>query len=89
MAMGALPRNILANVIGEGAVMATIGVTTGLVVGFVLARLASHTFTAINQPGVLAFIASAIVIFGATLVASAIPAMRAARVDAAEALRSE
>jgi ABC-type antimicrobial peptide transport system permease subunit len=89
IAMGALPRNILADVIAEGVVMAAIGVTAGLILGFVLTRMVSHTITAINQPGVLAFVGSAIVIFGATLIASAIPAMRAARVNAADALRSE
>jgi ABC-type antimicrobial peptide transport system permease subunit len=89
IAMGALPRNILANVIAEGVVMAAIGVTAGLILGFVLTRMASHTIAAIDQPGVLAFVGSAIVIFGATLIASAIPAMRAARVNAADALRSE
>jgi predicted permease len=89
IAMGALPRNILANVISEGVVMSAIGVTAGLVLGFILTRVASHTIVAIDQPGVLAFIGSAMVIFGATLVASAIPAMRAARVNAADALRSE
>ncbi|MGA8671826.1 MAG: ADOP family duplicated permease [Terracidiphilus sp.] len=89
MALGAQPRNILANVLVEGVVMAGIGVGAGVLVGFVLARIVSKYVTEINQPGALAFIASAGVILGAAVIASAVPAARAARVNAVEALRSE
>lgn len=89
MALGAQPRDILANVLAEGLIMAGIGVGTGVLVGFVLARAIGSYLSAIQQPGFLAFIASAGVILGAAVVASAVPAARAARVNAMEALRSE
>lgn len=89
IALGALPRNILMNILSEGAAMAAIGVTTGVIIGFVLTRGIRHAIAAIDQPGVLAFAGSATVILIATLIASAIPALRAARVNAAVALRSE
>jgi predicted permease len=89
MALGAQPRNILTNVLVEGVVMAGIGVGAGVLVGFILARIVSKYVTEINQPGALAFIASAGVILGAAVIASAVPAARAARVNAVEALRSE
>jgi predicted permease len=89
MALGAQPRNILANVLVEGIVIAGVGVGAGVVVGFVLARIVSKYVTEINQPGALAFIASAGVILGAAVIASAVPAARAARVNAVEALRAE
>jgi ABC-type antimicrobial peptide transport system permease subunit len=89
MALGAQPRNILTNVLVEGVVMAGIGVGAGVLVGFVLARIVSKYVTELNQPGALAFIASAGVILGAAVIASAVPAARAARVNAVEALRSE
>ncbi|HEY2858343.1 MAG TPA: ADOP family duplicated permease [Terracidiphilus sp.] len=89
MALGALPRNILANVLSEGAVMAAIGVGAGMLIGFVLVRTLSHSIAAINQPGVLAFAGAGTVILAAAVIASALPAARAARVNAAEALRSE
>jgi putative ABC transport system permease protein len=89
MALGAQPSNILANVLVEGAVMAGIGVGTGVLVGFVLTRVVSKYVAAIDQPGALAFVASAGVILGAAVVASAVPAARAARVNAVEALRAE
>jgi putative ABC transport system permease protein len=89
MALGAQPTNILTNVLVEGLVMAGIGVSTGVLVGFVLVRTASKYIAAIQQPGVFAFIASAGVILAAAVIASAVPAARAARVNAVEALRAE
>lgn len=89
IAMGALPRHLLTNVLWEGAVMASIGVAGGVVIGFVLARAISHSLVPIDHPGALAFVGSAILILSAVLIASAIPAMRAARVNAVEALRAE
>jgi putative ABC transport system permease protein len=89
MALGALPRNILTIVLVEGVAMAGIGVGTGVVVGIALSRIIAKYVTDIHQPGTLAFVGSAVVILGAAVVASAVPAARAARVDAVEALRSE
>jgi ABC-type antimicrobial peptide transport system permease subunit len=89
IAMGALPRNILANVLIEGVVMAAIGVGTGVVVGFVAVWLVGRYIAEIHQLSGLAFAASAFVILAAAVTASAIPAARAARVNAVEALRTE
>jgi putative ABC transport system permease protein len=89
MALGALPRNILAIVLVEGVAMAGIGVGAGVMVGFALARAIAKYVTDIHQAGALAFVASAVVILGAAVIASAVPAARAARVNAVEALRSE
>jgi len=69
--------------------MAGIGVGSGILVGFVVARVVNSYLAALQQPGVLAFVASAGVILGAAVIASAVPAARAARVNAVEALRSE
>src|SRR5216683_1128315 len=89
MALGALPRKILTIVLVEGVAMAGIGVGAGVVVGFALARAIAKYATDIHQPGSLAFVGSAVVILGAAVIASAVPAARAARVNAVEALRSE
>jgi predicted permease len=89
MALGAQPRNILSNVLVEGFVMAGIGVASGVLIGFILARVASSYLPVIQQPGVLAFVASAGVILTAAIIASAVPAARAARINAVEALRAE
>jgi putative ABC transport system permease protein len=89
MALGAQRRNILANVLIEGLVMAAIGVSAGVVLGFGLALLAGKYITEIHQPGALAFVASAFTILAAAVIASAVPAARAANVNAVEALRAE
>ena len=89
MALGAQRRNILANVLVEGVVIAAFGVGAGVLVGFIVSRLAEKYFTQIHQPGALVFVASAMVILIAAVAASAAPAIRAARVNAVEALRAE
>ncbi|HTF69231.1 MAG TPA: FtsX-like permease family protein, partial [Edaphobacter sp.] len=89
MAMGALPRNILTIVLAEGVAMAGIGVGAGVAIGFAVSRIVAKYVSEIHQPGSLAFVASALAILGAAVIASAVPAMRAAKVDAVEALRSE
>ncbi len=89
MALGAQRHNILANVLVEGVVMAAIGVSSGVVLGFGLVVAAGKYITEIHQPGPLAFVASAFTILAAAVIASAVPAARAANVNAVEALRAE
>ncbi|HWG20518.1 MAG TPA: ADOP family duplicated permease [Terracidiphilus sp.] len=89
MALGAQRHNILTNVLVEGAIMACIGVGAGMLVGFVVARAIGKYVAEIHQPGALAFVASALVILIAAILASAAPAARAARINAVEALRTE
>jgi len=89
IALGAQPSNILADVLLDGLVMAGIGVGSGLLLGIALTRVAASYITAIGQPGALALGASAFVILASAVIASAVPAARAARVNAVEALRAE
>ena len=89
MALGAQPKNILTDVLYDGLMIAGIGVGAGLLLGVLFTQVAGRYVAAIHQPGVLSFVASAVVILGAAVIASAVPAARAARVNAVEALRSE
>jgi predicted permease len=88
-ALGARPRSILTKVLTEGLVIASAGVVAGVVVGFALERTIGKFIGVVQLPGALPLIASAAVILAAAVIASALPAARAARVDPAEALRSE
>lgn len=88
-ALGAQPRSILAKVLSEGLVMASVGVAAGFVVGYALERTIGQHFAELRLPGALTLLVSAAVILAAAIIASALPAARAARVDPAEALRSE
>jgi putative ABC transport system permease protein len=55
----------------------------------VLARLAGSYVTDVKMPSVLPVLLSAVVLLTAAVVASMLPAMRAARVDVIQALRTE
>jgi predicted permease len=89
MALGAHPRIILTDVLREGLVMATIGVAVGMCVGFVFARVAARYVADAQLPGAISLIASAAVILAAAVIASTVPAARAATVNPVEVLRSE
>jgi putative ABC transport system permease protein len=88
-ALGAQPHSILTKVLSEGVMIAGIGVAMGFVIGFALERTLGGHFAELRLPGALTLLASAAVIFAAAVIASALPAARAARVHPAEALRSE
>lgn len=89
MALGAQPANLLAAVIREGAVMAAVGIIAGGIFGYALARLAGTYVAGMRMPGVMPVVVSAGVLLGAALIASVLPAARAARIDVTQALRGE
>jgi putative ABC transport system permease protein len=89
LAVGAAPRDLLMRVITEGAAIAVAGLVLGLVGGYWLARLAGSLLGGLKMPGAFPVASSALVLLLAAVTASAIPALRAARVDVMQALRSE
>lgn len=89
LALGAQPRSILTKVLKEGLVIAGIGIVGGVVFGFAFERIITKYFSEVQVPGLLPLLLSALVILAAAVLASALPAARAARVDTVEALRSE
>jgi putative ABC transport system permease protein len=89
LALGSQPRSLLKGVITEGALMAGAGVLAGAAFGFVLARLARSYFLDAKMPGALPVVLSAFVLLAAAVIASWVPAARAARIDVIQALRSE
>ena len=89
LALGSPPQRLLAGVIAEGAVMAAFGVVAGSVGGYWLARIAARYITDLKMPSVLPVVASALVLLAAAVIASAMPAARAARVDVMQALHSD
>jgi len=89
LAVGAAPQDLLVRVVSEGAVMAAGGLALGLAGGFWLAKLAGSFIGGVKLPGVLPLVGSALVLLIAAVTASMIPALRAARVDVIQALRTE
>jgi ABC-type antimicrobial peptide transport system permease subunit len=89
MALGAQPRNIMNDVMLQGLTIAGIGVVAGVLSGIALALGVGKYVTGVHLPGALTFVVSTVVILAAAVAASAVPAARAARVNAVEALRAE
>ncbi len=89
LAIGSQPSRLLATVIGEGAIMAGAGVVTGVVCGFAVAKLAGSYFQDVKMPGLIVVAISACILVAAAIIASALPAARAARIDVTQALRSD
>src|SRR6266436_3793320 len=89
LALGSQPQRLLKGVVVEGAVMAMAGVLAGAAFGYVAARLAGSYFFEVKMPGALPVTLSAFVLLAAAVVASWLPAARAARIDVIQALHSE
>ena len=89
LALGSEPQRLLKGVIAEGTVMAAAGVLAGAAFGFVLARIAGRYFLDVKMPGAWPVLVSAFVLMAVAVIASVLPAARAARVDVMQALRSE
>jgi len=89
LALGSQPQRLLKGVVVEGAVMAVAGVLAGAAFGYVAARLAGSYFFEVKMPGALPVTLSAFVLLAAAVVASWLPAARAARIDVIQALHSE
>ena len=89
LAIGSQPRSLLTGVIGQGVLMAGLGIVAGAVFGYGITRVASRYFHDLQAPSALPVVISAIVLLIAAIVASALPAVRAARIDVMQALRTD
>lgn len=89
MALGAARRNVLALVVGDGMRLAAIGMAVGLVGAFGLGRVVESMLFGIGPYDVVTFVVAVVVLSATCLLASYIPARRAARVNPAIAIRHE
>jgi ABC-type antimicrobial peptide transport system permease subunit len=87
LAVGSQPRRLLARVIAEGTAITAAGI--GLAWGFGFERLAGTYFESVKMPGAWVVAGAAGILLAAAVIASAWPAMRAARVDVIQALRAD
>jgi len=89
MALGAQPRDVLLMVLKQSALIMAAGLTAGLVAAFFLARLIVSFLYGVNTNSPLAFLVMALVLAAVGVLASYIPARRAAKVDPMIALHYE
>ena len=89
LALGATPSRLLTGVLSEGARIVAAGIIAGAAGGYAFAQIASSHLENVRVPGALPILAAAIVLSIAAVVASLMPAARAARVDVLQALRAE
>ena len=89
LALGAERRSVYRLVLGEAGMLAAIGIVVGLAVAVAMATLMRTLLFGIPPWDVPTLLGVAVVLSGAALLASYVPARRAASVSPMEALRSE
>ena len=89
MALGASRGDVLRLVLGEGLVIITAALIVGLAGAVALTRLLQALLFGVSPTDPLTFVVVATVLTAVALVATLLPARRAARVDPLPALRAE
>ena len=89
MALGAEQWSVMRLVVGEGLVVALVGVVIGLGSAWALTRVMSSLLHGVNGRDPAVFAAVAGLLAGVALLAAYVPAMRASRIDPVVALRSD
>jgi putative ABC transport system permease protein len=89
MALGAQKKDVLRLVMGQGALLAIIGIGIGLGLAFAVKRVISNLLFDVSATDPWTFAVTSLLILAVALAASLIPALRAIKVDPVVALRYE
>jgi len=89
MALGASPAGVTRLVIAEGMKPTLIGTVLGGLGAYALSGLLSKLIYGVSPTDPLTFVVVALLLMGVALVACAIPAYRATRIQPVQALRGE
>ena len=89
MALGAQTRDILRLVVRQALLLVSIGIAVGLAGSLALTRVMASLLYGISATDRLTFVMTPLLLAGVALLASYLPARRAAKVDPMIALRYE
>ncbi|HET9316697.1 MAG TPA: FtsX-like permease family protein, partial [Vicinamibacteria bacterium] len=89
MSLGAQRRDVFRLVVGQGALLAAVGMGVGLLAALGLTRLMASLLFTVGARDPLTFVSVPVLLLAVALAACAIPALRATRVEPSEALRAE
>jgi putative ABC transport system permease protein len=89
LALGALPRQILALIVWQGMRLVLVGTAIGILAAVALTRFMSTMLFGVNSTDPLTFACVALLLAAVALAASYVPARRATEVDPMIALRHE
>ena len=89
MALGAAPSRIFRLMVGKGLVLSVIGIGIGLVGAFALTRVLASMLVEVKPTDPVTFLSVAVLFLLVAIMASWLPALRAARLDPTTALRNE
>jgi len=87
--LGAQPGNVLRLVARQGMRLVAIGIVLGVAAGSLLTRLMSNLLFGVSPEDPMTYAAVSLLVAALALLASWLPARRAARIDPVLALRQE
>jgi ABC-type antimicrobial peptide transport system permease subunit len=87
--MGATRQGVLAMILTQGLKVTLYGVAGGIVAALILTRFLAALLYDVAATDVLTFAMVIVLVLGVAIVATAVPAWRAARIDPLKSLRAE
>ena len=89
MALGAAPSRIFRLMVGKGLWLSVVGIVIGLVASFISTRVLASMLVEVKPTDPVTFASVAVLFLVIAVLASWLPALRAAGLDPTTALRNE
>jgi putative ABC transport system permease protein len=88
LALGGRPASVIRRLVGEGLTLASVGLVAGLASSALLAQSMETLLFEIKPTDLISYATIGAIVMGVALVASYLPARRAAAIDPIQTLRS-